>query len=180
MSNTNDRNMEASIMSNGTASNDTLSRSIASTQSLYVKFRIMQLIVGVLVFIAFVLLYFYAPKRKDAFSAADYVPSSSTDVCPTHYKCGASTIDQAQLENALAARLRASEANSETPNFTTDQVFILPRDSEPTEAMKRRADCAREGVFPWEGMRTPYEDIEKKLSISQTARMRGQQAMAKK
>jgi hypothetical protein len=119
-------------------------------------------------------------KKKDTFGAADYMPSSSTNVCPSNYKCGASTIDQAQLENALSARLRESEKYSETPNFTTDQIYIKADDSEPTEAMKRRADCAKEGVFPWEGMRTPYEDIEKKLSISQSARIRGQQSMAKK
>lgn len=147
--------------------------------SVYMSFEIIRMVYGAILVAIFLYLYF-STRKKDTFSSADYIPSGSTNVCPTHYKCGASTIDQVQLENALAARLRDSEQNTETPNFTTDQVFVNPNDSEPTEAMKRRADCAREGVFPWDGLRTPYEDIEKKLTISQNARLRGQQAMSKK
>ena len=108
-------------------------------------------------------------SAKDSF-AADYMPSSATNTCPTHYKCGASTIDQVQLENSLAARLRETEKNSETPNFGYDQVFIPPVESEPSDAMKKRADCAKDGAFPWEGMAAPYDDFELGMMDTNTSR----------
>ena len=126
-------------------------------------------LVVVSIFALIVILIIIFTKPSENF-AADYMPSSATNTCPTHYKCGASTIDQVQLENSLAARLRETEKNSETPNFGYDQVFVQPVDSEPSDAMKKRADCAKDGAFPWEGMSSPYDEFE--LGMMDTNAMR--------
>lgn len=135
------------------------------------KILIGPIILGILVISGFIgLIVFLLTKESYDSFAADYMPSSATNTCPTHYKCGASTIDQVQLENSLAARLRETEKNSETPNFGYDQVFVQPVESEPSDAMKKRADCAKDGAFPWEGMSAPYDDFESGMMDTNTLR----------
>lgn len=108
------------------------------------------------------------PKTTDAF--LDYRPGGYASACPSHYKCGAASLDQVQLENSLHTRLRESEKYYDAANPTDDQYHVTPMKAEPVACRMTRAANTKEGKYPEDGMITPHSDIEKRMMDVNTSR----------
>lgn len=96
----------------------------------------------------------------------DYMPTA-VEPCPSHYRCGATTRQQAAMENRLYADLRESSKYALPETVTTDQVDIVASDAEPTACMLTRAARAREGPKPegvddtWSAVDDGYERMRR-------------------
>jgi hypothetical protein len=100
-------------------------------------------------------------RNKGTEGYLDYMPSA-IEPCPSHYKCGAASINQVAMENDLFNNLRESEKYASDPLMTQDQCCVLAKDSEPTDCMMKRNAAVRENSLP-EGMYTPRDEMEKGL-----------------
>jgi hypothetical protein len=105
------------------------------------------------------------PHASGAQGYLDYMPGA-IEPCPSHYRCGAASIDQVKLENDLYANLRESEKYAVPELMGTDQYGVLAKQSEPTGCMIARAKVAHETPLP-EGMYTPENDFERQLLLRQ-------------
>lgn len=108
---------------------------------------------------------------SDAETYLDYRPGGYVNACPSHFRCGAASRDQVQLENSLHTRLRETEKYFDAENPTDDQYHVPSSKAEPTVCTMRRAASAKEGLYPNDGMHTPHSEIEKKMSTTHSSRI---------
>jgi hypothetical protein len=114
--------------------------------------------VGVCVAIIIILIWSYYASKKDQ-PFIDYMPSVVTP-CPSHYKCGATSIDQASMENDLYSNLRESNKYMSPELLNTDECCVQAKDSEPAKSIMSRSNTAYEAPLP-DGMYTPENAFEK-------------------
>ena len=108
-------------------------------------------------FVLIIILIWSCQKPNDQ-PYLDYIPSSVVP-CPSHYKCGAASIDQVSMENDLYSNLRESNLSTTSELMNTDECCVQAKDSEPTKSVMLRSTTAYEAQLP-EGMYTPEDAIE--------------------
>lgn len=131
---------------------------------MYVCYNPRAIISSILLGFSFVLIIILiwsckVPSASGTQGYLDYMPDA-VEPCPSHYRCGAASINQVQLENNLFANLRESEKYAVPELMGTDQYGVLAKQSEPTSCMMARAKVANETPLP-EGMYTPDDDFER-------------------
>ena len=87
----------------------------------------------------------------------DYIPSA-IEPCPSHYKCGAQTVAQVELENRLFADLRESNKYENDPNLTGDLRYIVANQTETTTETLERS-FGVEGALP-EGLTNLHSQLQ--------------------
>jgi hypothetical protein len=113
---------------------------------------------GFCVVLLIIMLWLLCKMSKKDQPFIDYMPSVVVP-CPSHYKCGAASIDQASMENDLYSNLRESNKYMTQELLNTDECCVEAKDSEPTKSVMSRSAKAQETPLP-EGMYTPENDFE--------------------
>jgi len=113
---------------------------------------------GVYLAIIIILIWRHSTSIKDQ-PFIDYMPSVVTP-CPSHYKCGAASIDQVSMENDLYSNLRESNKYMSPELVNSDECCVQAKDSEPTKSIMSRSNTAYEAPLP-DGMYTPENAFEK-------------------
>jgi hypothetical protein len=116
--------------------------------------------IGALVLIAIVMIYIVAKKKGQAAKSGylDYMPTA-VQPCASDYRCGATTRQQAAMENNLYADLLESGRYALPETVTPDQVNVIASDAEPTGCMMARAARANENPKP-EGMHDTWATVD--------------------
>lgn len=128
--------------------------------SMYVCYNPRAIVSSLLLGFCFVLIVIliWSCKTPNDQPFLDYSPSAVVP-CPSHYKCGAASIDQVSMENDLYSNLMQSNTYMTSELMNTDECCIQAKDSEPSKSIIIRADAAYEAPLP-AGMYTPENEIE--------------------
>lgn len=98
-------------------------------------------------------------KNEDGY--LDYMPSA-IEPCPSHYRCGAESINQVKLEKDLYLNLQESNKYANVEQIGSDECCVRAGEAEPMSSMLLRSSNVSEKPMG-EGMYTPHSEIEARM-----------------